>query len=149
MYYIDYTLKILYIWHIQLNWKVSHKYVSRHSAGKIWLAEIETEFLVSLPKLKSKFDWEVWEDWPLLTLWPIFGVSLSVVDFVLVFFESVIYYAATRKAWFIDWLMVLPVHCSTAVVVRQNGTVLELKKAIQRHVILRQARIAGIRRISW
>lgn len=35
------------------------------------------------------------------------------------------------------------------VVVRQNGTVLELKKAIQRHVILRQARIAGIRRISW
>jgi len=45
--------------------------------------------------------------------------------------------------------MVLLVHCLTAVVVRQNGTVLELKKAIQRHVILRQARIAGIRRISW
>jgi len=38
---------------------------------------------------------------------------------------------------------------SAAVVVIQNATVLELKKAIQRHIILRQARIAGIRHISW
>ena len=39
--------------------------------------------------------------------------------------------------------------CCAAVVVIQNATVLELKKAIQRHVILRQARISGIRHISW
>jgi len=36
-----------------------------------------------------------------------------------------------------------------AVVVVQNATVLQLKKAIQRHVILRQARIGSLRRISW
>jgi len=41
------------------------------------------------------------------------------------------------------------VDCLTAVVVIQNATVLELKKAIQRHVVLRQARIGGIRHISW
>lgn len=35
------------------------------------------------------------------------------------------------------------------VVVIQNATVLDLKKAIQRHIILRQARISGIRHISW
>jgi len=39
--------------------------------------------------------------------------------------------------------------CYAAVVVIQNASVLELKKAIQRHVILRQARISGIRHISW
>jgi len=38
---------------------------------------------------------------------------------------------------------------TSAVVVEQNATVLELKNAIQRHIVLRQARISGIRHISW
>lgn len=35
------------------------------------------------------------------------------------------------------------------VVIVQNATVLDLKKAIERHVVLRQARDCGIKHISW
>lgn len=39
--------------------------------------------------------------------------------------------------------------CVAAVVVVQNATVLDLKKAIQRYVQLRQEREGGIQHISW
>lgn len=38
---------------------------------------------------------------------------------------------------------------SAAVVVVQNATVLELKKALRRHVQLRQARQGGAQHLSW
>lgn len=37
----------------------------------------------------------------------------------------------------------------TAVVVVQNATVLDLKKAIQRYVQLKQEREGGVQHISW
>lgn len=36
-----------------------------------------------------------------------------------------------------------------AVVVVQNATVLDLKKALRRHVQLRQARRGGVQHLSW
>jgi len=40
-------------------------------------------------------------------------------------------------------------YCYAAVTVIQNATVLELKKAIQRHFVLRQERQNGTKHISW
>ena len=40
-------------------------------------------------------------------------------------------------------------HYLSAVVVTQNATVLDLKHAIKRHVMLKQARTGGKPHISW
>lgn len=55
-------------------------------------------------------------------------------------------FPAIRGRGSLPWLFSF---CVAAVVVVQNATVLDLKKAIQRYVQLRQEREGGIQHISW
>lgn len=53
------------------------------------------------------------------------------------------------RLWLWLWDLLSRVPLVAAVVVVQNATVLDLKKAIQRYVQLRQEREGGIQHISW